>query len=178
MSDAADADPDDTTDTDDPPEPDLSDEDYAEIDPDLAAKAAEATAEDVADAVDDDEEPTDDKDDTTDDSVPDPSSKSGKSPGTMYCRALGAAAYTARDRAGDGVDDDRKAVIDEYADLAEDLELDEYLDEWWEQNVGGADEMSPGQGLVAMTGMFAAMVVLEDPGIVDGALDAASGGGD
>jgi hypothetical protein len=147
-------------------QPDIDEDDYATVDPELAAKAAEE-----ADGGDDEDEEDQSDEETSDDSVPATEPESRKSVGDVYVRAMGAAAYAARDRAGDGVEKDRSAVIDEYADLAADLELDDYMDQWYQENIGGSDEMSPGQGLVAMSGLFFAMVMLDDPAMVDGALD-------
>jgi hypothetical protein len=150
------------------PQPDLDEDDYATVDPDLAQQAAEAATDS------DDEDQDGDEQDEVDNSVPSTPAESRKSVGDVYVRAMGAAAYAARDRAGEGVENDRSAVIDEYADLATDLELNEYMNQWYQENIGHED-MSPGQGLVAMSGMFFAMVMLEDPSIVDGALDGVSG---
>jgi len=66
-------------------------------------------------------------------------------------------------------------VIDEYADLAKELDLDEYMDQWYRENLSGSSELGPGQGLVAMTSLFAVMVLVEDTEMLDGAIDSIGG---
>ena len=90
--------------------------------------------------------------------------------GGIYCNALGAVATGTREKRGSGVDGDREDAIEEYASLAESLGLEGYVNEWYEQQ-GGTPEMSPGQGMVAMTGMFAVMVLMEDEAMMDSAMD-------
>ncbi|ELZ07332.1 hypothetical protein [Natrialba aegyptia] len=146
----------------------LEEDAYADIDPEIAEQVAEADAEDADDEIDVDnpaEEPED-----TDDS---PSTGDRKTVGHVYCRALGAGAAISQDRMGSGVDD-RSAVIDEYADLAKELDLDEYMDQWYRENLSGSSELGPGQGLVAMTSLFAVMVLVEDTEMLDGAIDSMS----
>ncbi len=101
------------------PEDSLEEDAYAEIDPEIAEQVAEADSQDADDEVDVDdpaEEPDDADEPTT--------TGDRKTVGHVYCRALGAGAAISQDRMGSGVDD-RSAVIDEYADLAKELDLDE-----------------------------------------------------
>ncbi|QCC57865.1 hypothetical protein NP511_04835 [Natrinema thermotolerans] len=155
---------------DDPePEESLEEEAYAEIDPEIAEQVAEADAEDPNDEVD-----VDDPAEEPDDDVGEAATGDRKTVGHVYCRALGAGAAISQDRMGSGVDD-RSAVIDEYADLAKELDLDEYMDQWYRENLSGSSELGPGQGLVAMTSLFAVMVLVEDTEMLDGAIDSMSG---
>ncbi|WP_049904676.1 hypothetical protein [Natrialba asiatica] len=158
-------------DREDEPEPEesLEEEAYADIDPEIAEQVAEADAEDPDKEVDVDD-PAEEQD-GTDDST---STGDRKTVGHVYCRALGAGAAISQDRMGSGVDD-RSAVIDEYADLAKELDLDEYMDQWYRENLSGSSELGPGQGLVAMTSLFAVMVLVEDTEMLDGAIDSMSG---
>lgn len=158
------ADPDDTDDG-EQPGPDLSDDDVATIPEEVVEQAEEAGGDD-ADSDADDGSDTEGSDD-----VPTTSPDARKSVGDVYVRAMGVTGAVARERAGEGLDGDREEIVDEYADLARELELDEYMDDWYAEHVGGDGEMSPGQGLVAMTGLFLAMVALDDPSMVSGALE-------
>ncbi|DAC85266.1 hypothetical protein [Natrinema versiforme] len=153
----------------DEPEPELEEDSYADIDPEIAEKVAAADAEDADgddgsdDAVDggNDGDASDDAGDDTPDNL---------SPGHIYCKALGAGATISQERMGSGVDD-RSAAIEDYAELAKDLDLDDYFDQWYAENIGGSDEISPGQGLVAFSSLFAVMVLVEDAEMLDGAID-------
>ncbi|WP_455448602.1 hypothetical protein [Natrinema thermotolerans] len=151
------------------PEESLEEEAYADIDPEIAEQVAEADAEDADEEVDVDD-PAEEQDDTSDTT----STGDRKTVGHVYCRALGAGAAISQDRMGSGVDD-RSAVIDEYADLAKELDLDEYMDQWYRENLSGSSELGPGQGLVAMTSLFAVMVLVEDTEMLDGAIDSIGG---
>ncbi|WMT10374.1 hypothetical protein NP511_22855 (plasmid) [Natrinema thermotolerans] len=170
MSDADQAvDEDDLEDAGDEPEPELEGDAYAEVDPEIAEQVAAADAEDNAGDAGDEEDvddPADDPDagDGADDSPND------LTPGHIYCRALGAGATLGQERMGSGVDD-RGDAIDEYAELAKHLDLDDYFDEWYAENWGGDPDLGPGQGLVAFTSLFAVMVLVEDAEMLDGAID-------
>ncbi|OAQ52126.1 hypothetical protein HTG_14175 [Natrinema mahii] len=150
------------------PEESLEEDAYADIDPEIAEQVAEADAED------DDEVDVDDPAEEPEDTDDSPSTGDRKTVGHVYCRALGAGAAISQDRMGSGVDD-RSAVIDEYADLAKELDLDEYMDQWYRENLSGSSELGPGQGLVAMTSLFAVMVLVEDTEMLDGAIDSIGG---
>jgi len=153
---------------DDEPEPDLSEDDVATIPEEIIEQAEEAGGETPDDG---DDQDGDDGDTAGSDDVPTHSPDTRKSVGDVYVRAMGVTGAVARERAGEGLDGDREQVVDEYADLARELELDEYMDDWYAEHMDGDGEMSPGQGLVAMSGMFLAMVALDDPTVVEGALE-------
>ncbi|ELY67707.1 hypothetical protein [Natrinema versiforme] len=159
-----DADPEDNAS--DEPEPELEEESYAEIDPEIAEQVAAADTEeaDGDDGADDAGDAGDGSDGAADD-TPD-----NLSPGHIYCKALGAGATISQERMGSGVDD-RSAAIEDYAELAKDLDLDDYFDQWYAENIGGSGEVSPGQGLIAFSSLFAVMVLVEDAEMLDGAID-------
>ncbi|WP_254763363.1 hypothetical protein [Natrinema marinum] len=160
----------DQDDADGQPEAELEEESYAEIDPEIAEQVAAADSEDADGEDVDVDDPADEPNDTDERA----STGDRKTVGHVYCRALGAGAAISQDRMGSGVDD-RSAVIDEYADLAKELDLDEYMDQWYRENLSGSSELGPGQGLVAMTSLFAVMVLVEDTEMLDGAIDSMSG---
>lgn len=165
----------DDPDLEDDPEPEpedaLEEEAYAEIDPEIAEQVAAADTEEDTDSENVDvDDPADEPDNTSEST----STGDRKTVGHVYCRALGAGAAISQDRMGSGVDD-RSAVIDEYADLAKELDLDEYMDQWYRENLSGSSELGPGQGLVAMTSLFAVMVLVEDAEMLDGAIDSIGG---
>lgn len=148
--------------------PDLDDDDYVDVDAEMAAAVAESTTEDTSDNSDDSD--GDERETTTDDtSESDPSPTdtltSGTSVGDMYCNALGMGATLARQQKGSGVED-RESQMEEYGALARQLDLDQFVDEWVEAH-GGADELTPGQGIAIATGMFAMTVLTEDPAIIE-----------
>jgi hypothetical protein len=174
LTDAGDADLED--DAGDEPEPELEGDAFADVDPEIAEQVAAADAED--EDVDDDPDADDgggaDLEDDSDGGDAGDGSDDRKTVGHVYCRALGAGAAISQDRMGSGVDD-RSAVIDEYADLAKELDLDEYMDQWYRENLSDNSELGPGQGLVAMTSLFAVMVLVEDAEMLDGAIESMSG---
>jgi hypothetical protein len=156
-------------------EPDLGEDDLAELDPDVVEKVAEETAGDDegSDSGDGEDDARGDEGNSkgTSEGESGPFATSGEhTVGGIYCNALGAVATGTREKWGSGVDGDREEAIEEYASLAESLGLEGYVNEWYEQQ-GGTPEMSPGQGMVAMTGMFAVLVLMEDETMMDSAMD-------
>lgn len=148
--------------------PDLGDDDYADVPAEMAA----AVAEDTAPSDDDGDEGTDDQADERDDDgsesgqeTPTETLTSGTSVGDVYCNALGMGATLARESKGSGVDD-REQSVDEYADMARQLDLDAFVNEWVEAH-GAAGELSPGQGIMVGTTMFAMAVLVDDPALAD-----------
>lgn len=143
----------------------------------------------VADSVDEDaaeddldgdgEESEVDSDSSASESESDESSGSSETAegsvtlGRVYCNALGVGAATARDRFGD-LDMDREEAVEEYRGLAEQLEIDEYIDEWMATR-GGIDELPPHVAALLMTLAFAGMVAAEDPELANNALDSFDG---
>lgn len=152
-------------------EPDLGDDDYVEVDPDVAAAVTGGgdTDQDEEDVQDSDQEKTDDGEGQDDDSIPSMApSESGEdrvSPGDIYCNALGMTAAVGRERMGDLNGRDRRDVMEEYGDLARDLELDTYVDQLLAER--SMDELTPGQALVVATSMYGAMVMMDDPTLAE-----------
>lgn len=151
--------------------PDLDGDDYADVPEEMAAAVAEDTTPDDGDgdaSADDGGAAAADADDAdAGEGAQDPADAltSGTRVGDVYCNALGMTATLARDRRGSGVDD-RERQVDEYADMARQLDLDDFVNEWAEAH-GGADELTPGQGILLGTTMFALAVVIEDPQLAD-----------
>ena len=120
--------------------------------------------QDEGDSSEDSDE--DDTDDPTEREI-DPN-ESDISLGTVYCNALGMSAAVARGRYGD-LDRDRDRVADEYADMARQIDLDTYLDQWMREQ-GGLDQLSPGEAVLLGTLMWGGMVMLDDPTMAETAL--------
>lgn len=145
-------------------QPDLDGDDYVEVPDEVAEEiAAETTADD--EEQDDDSEAEQTDDDSADSEGGTDPLTSGTSVGDVYCNALGMGATLARDSRGSGVDD-RERQVDEYADMARQLDLDDFVNEWVEAH-GGTEEMSPGQGIMVGTTMFAMAVLVEDPALAE-----------
>ena len=86
-----------------------------------------------------------------------------------YILLLGMATVAAKDRHGSDVED-RQAAMDEYADMARQLDLDEYVDDYVAMH-GGPDELSPGQAIVVFSVVFGASVMVEDPELSESVLE-------
>lgn len=86
--------------------------------------------------------------------------------GHVYCRTLGVGAAVLVTRYDEN-EDDPDELVEEYAGLAKQTDLDQYMDQWFAENMGGA-EMSPGQGLAVGTCLFFAMVAMQNPAVMDG----------
>ena len=140
-------------------QPDLDDDDYVDIPEEMDEQVAQETTDKT------DSDGGDDGDESGDTESVDPLT-SGTSVGDVYCNALGMAATLARESKGSGVDD-REQQVDEYAEMAKQLDLDEFVNEWVEQH-GGTDDLSPGQGIVVGSTMFLVMVMVEDPSVAEG----------
>lgn len=162
MSDGTDA-PEQEEEPADDEQPDLEDEEMA----DFSQVADEIEEQAGASADDGDDEETDEQADDTDESADEPEmdlsapSEADISIGDVYCNGLGMMAAVGRSRYGD-TSKDRSALVDEYGDLARDLQIDEYLDQWMAEH-GGMDELGPGQALVVSTLLFGGMVMMDDP---------------
>jgi len=133
---------------------------------DLDSIAEEVEADAGAGDGDEDESDQDDVEDDLNLGDPD---EAGTSIGDVYCNVLGMSAVTAKDRFGSGLEDgrDRKDALDDYAEIAKDLEIDDAVDDLIEQ-YGGPDELTPGQTVLVMSIVFAGMVAMEDPEIIEG----------
>jgi len=150
-----------------PEEPDLSDDDMVDIPDDVAEQVAQADAEE-ADDTEGGEEMAEDTGEEGD-SVSSTPAEDRTSLGDVYCNALGMATVAAKDRHGAGVED-RQAAMDEYADMARQLDLDEYVDDYVAMH-GGPDELSPGQAIVVFSVVFGASVMVEDPDLSGAVLE-------
>jgi len=122
-------------------------------------------AEENADEDGGDDEQDDDEPDEQGAEVP-----NGVSLGDVYCNALGMGAAVGRSRYGSADADERDDLMDEYGDLARQLQIDEYVDEWMAEN-GGMDSLSPGQAILLSTFIFAGAVGMDDPEMVDGIVE-------
>ncbi|WP_323192843.1 hypothetical protein [Halostella sp. PRR32] len=144
--------------------PDLDDDDMVDLPDEVVDKAAEADADDVEEAVDD----ADDQDET--ESSTETVDEDDVSLGHVYCKALGMGATIAKEHHGEGVDD-FESEMDQYAMMARQCDLDTYVDKWADQH-GGA-EMTPAQGILVGTAMFAMSVAASDSTLATNAMEAA-----
>ena len=148
-------------------QPKIADEEMA----DFSAVADEIEAEAGAESDDESEEQADDsaEDSSDDQEVPamDATASDRVTPGDIYCNALGMGAAVVRASYGSAESDDRSDLVEEYGDMARDLQIDAYVDEWLEEQ-GGIDELSPGQAILISTVMFGGMVAMDDPDLVEG----------
>jgi len=156
-------DPDEPESEEDEEQPEIDDEEMA----DFAAVADEIEDEASADDGDQEEGEAEESDDTDDLSLDDAGDR--VSVGDVYCNALGMGAAVSRARFGSADPTDRGDLVDEYGDMARELQIDEYVDQWLAEN-GGMDELTPGQAILMSTLLFGGMVVMDDPEIVDNAV--------
>jgi len=143
--------------------PDLDDDDMVDLPDDVVQKAAEADPEDGEGAVDEADEESDD--------VPTADAGAGDvSLGHVYCKALGMGATIAKDKHGEGVDDFEQSM-EQFSMMARQCDLDTYVDQWAAEH-GGA-EMTPAQGILVGTTMFAMSVAASDSALATNAMEAA-----
>lgn len=149
-------------------QPDIEDEemaDFSTVANEIEEEAGAAADEDEAD------EESDEQDAESADSTEEPDmdlsapSEADISIGDVYCNGLGMMAAVGRSRYG-SAERDRSALVDEYGDLARDLQIDEYVDQWMAEH-GGMDELGPGQAIVVSTLLFGGMVAMDDPEMVE-----------
>jgi len=95
------------------------------------------------------------------DQAPDPS-EMNVSLGTVYCNGLGMMGALASCKYGSGDQEERDQVAEDYAQMAEQIELDTYLDQWAAE-FGGLDEADPGQAVLLGTLIWGAMIAVQDP---------------
>lgn len=148
--------------------PDLDEDDMVELPDDVVEKAAEADEDDVEEAVDE----ADDQD-GAEETAPDTTETVDQediSLGHVYCKALGMGATIAKEHHGEGVDDFEDSM-DQYAVMARQCDLDTYVNQWADQH-GGA-EMTPAQGILVGTAMFAMSVAASDSTLATNAMEAA-----
>jgi len=155
---------------DEPEQPPIEDEEMADFSE--VAEMVEAGAGEGADGEDGDEDVQEDGADPSD-QADGPASledvdERDLSVGTIYCNGLGMSAAIARTRYGTADEDNRDELLEEYSGLAEDLQIDEYVDQWMEEH-GGMDQLSPGQAILLSTMLWGSMVVMEDPEILENA---------
>ena len=134
---------------------------------DVAAIAEEIEEEEAATVDDELAEQADDAGTDQADSVSTDGAR--VTPGQVYTNGLGTVGATLRDRYGT-LDDDRSEVADDYAELARDLEIDQAVDDWLEEQ-GGIDSLSPGQTVLVTTLLWAGMVGIDDPDVIGGVAD-------
>jgi len=151
-------------------QPELDDDEMADISS-VAQEIEEETSDDA-----DDQEESDDADDQDGADLDSPGSSSitdgdRTTPGDIYCNGLGMLAAVGRTQYGTADADDRSDLVEEYGDIARDLEIDQYVDELLEER-GGVDELSPAQALMATTMMWGGMVAMDDPEMLEGLSDA------
>lgn len=148
-------------------EEDLATPDLDALDPEEREKIASAVAE--GDEEEDDQEADTDDTEGSAPGVPDAEDvvDGNISVGHVYCRSLGLGAAAMVNRYDEEADGDMDALVDEYADLAKQTDLDRYMDQWFAEQTGGSS-MSPGQGVVVMTLAFVAMVAIQNPAVADG----------
>lgn len=135
---------------------------------------ADAVEDEVEDGADEDEggdESTSTSDETADEAPDQGDAAEGSvTLGTVYCNCLGLGAATVREGYGDPDGMDREEMIEEYSGLAEQMQIDEYVDEWMRVR-GGMDELPPHVAALLMTVAFAGMVAVDDPDLATNALD-------
>ena len=150
---------------DDPDGPDLDDDDHVDVDEDMVAAVASDDAQEGSDEEDADDDQDQSQDSSSSSKSPTETLTTGTSMGDMYCNALGMAGAMARQSHGSGVED-RQQVMDRYSDDARQIGLDDFVNEWMQEQ-GGIDELSPGQGIMIGTAMFAVGVMIDDPTIAE-----------
>lgn len=145
-------------------QPDLEDDELA----DFGSIAEDVEAQADEELEDDQEESHDVEDVDSSDGLEDVGmGEAGPdvSVGTVYCNSLGMAAAIARSQYGTADEDDRDDLVDEYSSMAEQLQIDEYVDQWIEEH-GGVDQLSPGQAVLVSTMLWGSLVVMDDPEIL------------
>lgn len=142
-------DPDETSEEDTDEQPEIAEDEFADVDLDAVAERAEEEA--GADADDEDEsseEDTDERDESGAESI----DTSGESWGDMYVGTLTTLSNAAIEEHGK----DDAETIDE--SLARQLHLDEYMDDFMAKH-GKREEMPPEQALLLSTSMFLVVVL-------------------
>lgn len=151
------------------PQADLSEDDLAAT-PDEADVDEAAIAEQVAEETsrDEDDEETEQADEKAGDQEmvqPEDVVEGDVSLGHVYCQGLGVASAVAVSRYDE--DANRDQLVDEYADLARQMDLDRYMDQWVESQGRGSD-LSPGQALAVFSVVFCASVMVANPEVAEG----------
>lgn len=147
-------------------QPDIEDDEIADFS-EVAAEIDQAVAEEREDDDDGDQEATSEGKESDDVDVGMDGASSRTTVGDVYCNALGMTAAVARSSYGSADRDDRADLVEDYGDLARQLEIDQAVDDWLEEQ-GGMDELTPGQAIVVSTLLFAGMVAMDDPELIEG----------
>lgn len=152
-------------------EPEFEADDYAsvdDLDPEMASEIADSVAEESTEDDDVDQEADQSGQQAPDDieDVAEGVAEGDISIGHVYCRSLGLGAAAMVNRYDEG-GQEMEALVDEYAALAKQTDLDQYMDQWFEQSMGGSS-MTPGQGVAVGTLLFVAMVAIQNPAVADG----------
>lgn len=157
----------DTADPDDSEEPpEIEDDERADVDLDAISDDIEGV-EDDDEAGDSDDSPADAEEPTTDT----PDVPSGMTVGDIYCNGLGVG--TSVLLASYGEVDDRKQVGEDYADLAREIQLDTFVNEWLAEK-GRPENLPPQEAAIVGTVMFAAAVMVSNPDVAENILNGVS----
>lgn len=157
---------------------DLSEDDLADAPSEGDVASAEldesAIAEQVAEETNQDQ--ADDQEEQGDETASDPEeiqevaesvAEGDLSIGHVYCRSLGLGAAVLVTRYDEDLEEPREDLVDEYAALAKQTDLDHYMDQWFEQSMGRS-EMTPAQGVAVGTVMFAVGIAVHNPAVAEG----------
>lgn len=146
------ADPDETSEEDTDEQPEISEDEFADVDLDAVSERAEEEAGADADDEEADSEAADEESDEAADSGAERAEPSGESWGDMYVGTLTTLSNAAIEEHGKP----DAEQIDE--SLARQLHLDEYMDDLMAKH-GKREEMPPEQALLLSTSMFLVMVL-------------------
>lgn len=113
------------------------------------------------------DEQADESSDESDETGSEPEVSPELSIGDLYCNALGLAGAVSRHKFGSATEDERDEMVDEYGDMARQIELDRYVDQWIEQN-RHLDSLGPGQAVLLGTIMWGGMILVDDPDLASG----------
>jgi len=145
-------------------QPELEDDELADF-----GAVAEQIEEDSSPNQEDGDDVQEESDDSVDEMPVDAGGLDARdvSIGTIYCNSLGMGAAVVRAQYGSADEEDREQLLEDYSAMAEDLQIDEYVDEWLEEH-GGIDQLSPGQAILVSTMLWSSFVVMDDPTILEG----------
>ena len=82
--------------------------------------------------------------------------------GTVYCNGLGMMGALASCKYGSGDQEERDQLAEDYAQMAQQIELDTYTDQLLAES-GGLDGLGPGQAVLLGTLMWGSMIAVQDP---------------
>jgi hypothetical protein len=145
-------------------EPEIDEEDVADIPDDMADELADVAAPDESDEGG--------SESGGEDEELDPSLQNA-SIGNTYCKMLGMVGGTVA--ANYDADADRESEAEEYEQMARQLDLDALMDRWVAE-AGGVEELPPGQAVLVSTGLFGGLLVVDHPELADDLLN--NDGGD